>query len=146
MGLLDNPAEVYPLLPPMSPATTYYGGEFHFLLGFGLTQVNCKGECGQSQTYRYLKVCFGGAIGGGFGGGLVHGMDGKTCRSETYAGYFYEAGASLGPWSGGFDIGYNDTGGLIPLPNGPSGVAEGGFGPGFGARLKSTWCYYFPLQ
>jgi len=113
-----------------------------------MTSVTCHDECGKKRTFRYVKVCAGGAIGAGASGGLVSGMGGKNCRSSTYAGYFYEAGASAGPASFGVDVGYTDTGGTIPLPVAPSGVNEFGGGVGgfnFGAWFKSTWCYYIPL-
>jgi RHS repeat-associated protein len=130
--------------------TSYFGGEFHFLLGAGLTSVTCKDECGASQTFRYIKVCGGGAIGGSASGGVVSGMEGKQCRSERYEGWFYELGGSLGPLGGGFDDGFDKRGGDGPgrhLPNGNrSGVSELSLGLGLGLEFKSTWCHYWPLQ
>jgi hypothetical protein len=122
----------------------YAIGEAHYFLGAGLTSVRCKDECGQWQVFRYMKVCFGAAVGGSITGGIVTGMEGKSCRSETYKGYFYETTGAYGFVSGGIDIGYTDTGGSIPLPNGGSGVND--LGLGLGAQASATWCYYFPLQ
>ena len=123
--------------------TSYYGGEGHFFLGGGLTKVTCTDECGKKQSFRYWKVCFGGAIGISGSSGLVGGVNGKSCRQENYAGYFYEAGASFGIFGVGGDVGY--TGAFGELPGGTSGVDEGSFGFGWGVSFKSSWCYYFPL-
>jgi RHS repeat-associated protein len=133
--------------PAIQPPTISFGAEGHYIIGGGLTSVTCTAECGAQRTFRYMKLCFGGAIGAGLGGGLVGNRNGTQCRSETYTGYFYEAGASSGVLSGAFDIGYTDTGGMFPLPNGASGVTETGGGVSLprGALIKSTWCYYFPL-
>jgi hypothetical protein len=99
-----------------------------------------------------MKICIGGAAGGGATAGMVGNMSGKACRSETYKGWFFEAGYTA-PWglSGGIDVGFNETDWHVPgtgvgLPYGMSGVNEGGAGPGFGAGFKATWCYYIPLQ
>jgi RHS repeat-associated protein len=129
---------------PTSDTTTYYGGEFHFFLGGGLSSVRCKDSCGKMQTFRYAKVCVGGAVGGGLSTGVVGGMSGVTCNSDRYAGWFYELGGSLGPLAGGADDGFNNN--RYYLPTGRSGVSEVGIGLGFGFEFKSTWCYYVPLQ
>lgn len=92
----------------------------------------------------FLKVCFGGAIGGSGGGGAVFGMDGKSCRAEDYKGWFYEAGFSVGYATEGADIGYNSDG-PFGMPGSLSGVVEGSIGGGLGAKVKSTWCYYIPI-
>jgi len=128
-----------------SDATTYYGGEFHLFLGGGFTSVRCKDSCGTWQTFRYVKVCLGGAVGGGASTGVVGGMSGQTCNSDRYKGPFYEAGASFGPIGGGFDDGFNNN--RYYLPTGQrSGVSEVGVGLSFGFEFKSTWCLYVPLQ
>ncbi len=124
--------------PSGSHASGYYGGEFHAIVGFGLTSVTCNDQCGKKKTFSYLKLCIGGALGGSGGGGVVFGMDGENCNPDRYKGWFYEAGVSYGYGSAGFDIGYNNDGSL-------SGVTEESLGVGFGAKIKSTWCYYFPL-
>jgi hypothetical protein len=132
--------------------TMFYGGEFHFFGGFGLTAVECQDECGKWQTFRYLKLCGGGAIGGGLSAGMVQGMAGKTCRSKTYEGWFAEAGFTAGLISGNLDKGFNETdhakipGTNAGYPYGGSGVYEGSVGPALGAGLKVTWCYYIPLD
>lgn len=152
MGYGMHPSNVPVTYPPgegPGQETTYYGAEGHFFGGVGMTSVTCHDKCGKKQTFRYIKICGGGAIGAGFGGGLVTGMGGKDCKSSTYAGYFYEGGASFGPWSLGADVGYSDNGGTVPVPTDTSGVNEIGGGLGgfsMGAMFKSTWCYYIPLQ
>lgn len=74
-----------------------FGGvEGHFFGGAGLTRVTCQDECGKWQTFTYIKLCIGGAIGGGASGGVVTNMGGKSCNKKNYAGWFYESGASLG--------------------------------------------------
>ena len=127
--------------------SSMYGAEGHFLIGGGLAAVNCVDECGQERTFRYLKVCGGGAMGISGGAGIVTGMDGKNCRSDNYKGYFYEIGGAIGYLSAGADIGYTN-GGAGGLPDGLSGVNEYHGGPGtkWGVQFKSSWCYYFPLQ
>src|SRR5262249_25637817 len=75
------------------PISTYYGAEGHFFVGTGLTSVTCTDECGHDRTFRFIKVCLGGAVGAGASGGRVMGMSGKKCRADNYRGWFYEAGA-----------------------------------------------------
>lgn len=133
------------------PRTWYYGAEGHFVVGGGLTSVTCTDECGQEQTFRYLKVCGGFAFGAGAAGGVIGGMNGKACRSGSYEGYFAEGGYTAGYFSGGVDLGMTETQWKIPgvgigLPNGMSGVNETGVGPALGAGLKASLCYYIPLQ
>lgn len=123
---------------------TFYGGELHFLVGGGLTALKCTDQCGKKHTFRYLKVCIGGAIGGSGGAGVVGGVDGKSCNQSNYAGWFYEAGISAGPVSFGGDVGYNSDG-PGGAPGSLSGVLESSLSVGFGAKIKSTWCYYFPI-
>ena len=130
---------------PMGLLTTYYGGEGHFFGGGGLTTVTCDDECGKEKTFRYMKVCFGGAIGFSGGGGVVGGMSGTQCNRDTYKGWFFEMGGSYGYGGGGVDIGYNSDG-PFGLPGSLSGVNEGGVSGGFGAKGKATWCYYIPLD
>ena len=130
--------------PSGNAPANYFGGEGHFFLGAGLTTLTCTDNCGKRQTFRFWKICFGGAIGFSGGGGLVAGVNGKNCSADNYKGWFYEAGASYGYGSAGGDVGYNDDGPL-GLPGSTSGVVEGGIGGGLGAKVKSTWCYYFPL-
>ena len=130
---------------PASKPDTFVGGEGHFFVGGGLSSLTCTDQCGRSQTFRYVKVCGGGAIGAGASAGAVLGVSGKNCRSDTYKGWFYEGGYSLGPLSAGVDVGYNNDG-PGGLPGSLSNVVEGGVGLGFGAMAKSTWCYYIPLQ
>jgi uncharacterized protein RhaS with RHS repeats len=138
--------------PPISqPQTTYYGGEGHFILGGGLTSVSCTNQCGQKQTFRYLKICGGFAFGGSAAAGVVGGMNGRSCRSDTYAGYFAEGGYAGALVAGGVDLGLTETAWKIPglgigLPNGLSGVKETGIGPAVGAGVKASLCYYIPLQ
>ena len=124
---------------------TFFGAEGHFFVGAGLVSLTCTRACGKTATFRYLKLCVGGAIGGGASGGGVLGVNGKNCQSNTYKGWFYEGGYSVGPLSAGVDVGYNSDG-----PGGFAGslsnVVEGGVGLGLGAMIKSTWCYYIPLQ
>jgi hypothetical protein len=123
----------------MEPPATYYGGEFYFLAGGGLTSVTCKDQCGAKKTFRYIKVCpFGAAVGGSGGAGMVSGMTGKACDPSNYAGWFFETGVSVGPLSFGGDVGYNSDGSL-------SGVNEVSAGFGIGARFKAIWCYYIPI-
>jgi hypothetical protein len=125
--------------------TSFYGAEGHFFFGGGLTSVTCKDECGASQTFRFMKLCFGGALGAGVSGGVVMGMDGKQCRSDTYKGWFYEVGASIGPLSAGVDDGVDTGEHGVPGDN-RTGVTEISLGVGLGASIKSTYCYYIPLQ
>ena len=138
--------------PRPGTGTSYFGGEFNYVVGSGLTTVRCTLQCGKEQVFRYLKICVGGAAGGGANAGMVGNMNGKACKSDTYQGWFFEAGytAPLGA-SGGFDLGFNETNWKLPgvgvgLPYGMSGVNEAGGGPGLGAGFKATWCYYIPLQ
>jgi RHS repeat-associated protein len=136
------------IIPPSwqrkyEPTTTYYGAEGHAFLGTGLTSVTCTDECGHDRTFRFIKVCLGGAAGAGFSGGRVMGMSGKKCRADSYRGWFYEAGFSAGRASGGADVGY--LGDLTSGPGLTSGVWEFSGGGGWGAEFKSTWCYYFEL-
>jgi len=131
--------------------TTYYGGEVHAVVGGGLTSVTCTDECGNKQTFRYAKICLGYAFGGGVSGGGVGGMKGRSCRSESYSGFFAEGGVSAGLLSGGIDLGATETDWKVPgigmgLPNGLSGVNEMGGGLGIGAQVKASLCYYIPLQ
>ena len=133
-----SPNDYYPPPPPSRP-TSYYGGEGHFFLGGGWTSVTCTDECGEMQTFYYVKTCLGAAAGAGAGMGLVSSMGGTSCRSDTYEGWFFELGGCYGPACGGYDIGYTNTGGH-------SGVNEDGIGPGWGEQFKVTWCYYWLLQ
>ncbi|WP_446011703.1 RHS repeat-associated core domain-containing protein [Candidatus Electrothrix sp.] len=126
-------------------ADTYYGGEGHFILGGGAVALNCTDECGNNKTIRFWKVCFGGAMGVAGGAGVVKGTNGESCRAESYKGWFYEAGASYGYGSAGVDVGYNNDG-PFGLPGSLSGVVEGGIGGGLGAKIKSSWCYYIPME
>jgi hypothetical protein len=137
-----------PYPPGQGPGnqTTFVGGEFDLFGGFGLTSVTCQDECDNFQTFRYLKVCGGLAAGGSANAGFVSNMSGKSCRSDTYKGWFKEYGASIGFLGGGADFGYNSDGLFGLLPGSESGVNEGGMGFGFGASLKFSWCYYLPLQ
>jgi RHS repeat-associated protein len=122
----------------------FYGGEGHFFGGGGLTSVTCRDKCGNPQTFRYWKVCFGAAIGFSGGGGGVIGMDGDNCNADRYKGWFFELGASAGYASAGVDIGYNDDG-PFGFAGSLSGVGEASIGGGFGAKGKATWCYYVPM-
>jgi len=145
----NTPAYVPPTIS--GPQTTYFGAEGQFLFGGGLTSVTCTSECGQKQTFRYLKICSGLAFGGSASAGTVGGMNSKSCRSSTYAGYFAEFGYTGAYVAGGVDWGLTETAWKIPglgigLPNGLSGVKEVGIGPAVGAGLKGTLCYYIPLQ
>jgi hypothetical protein len=124
-------------------SSTFFAAEGHFIFGGGLAEVSCTDECGKRQTFRFMKVCIGGAAGGSFGGGLVTGLDGGNCKAGNYQGWFAEFGASYGIGSGGVDIGFNKTESNVPY--GTSGVNEGHVGIGFGAKLKATWCYYIPI-
>jgi len=135
-----------PYPPGQGPGqeTRLGGVEGHFFGGGGVTRVTCQDECGKWQTFTYIKVCFGGAIGAGASAGVVTNLGGKSCRKENYAGWFYEAGVSAGPISIGVDVGYNNDG-PGGLPGSTSGVNEVGGGGGVGASVKSTWCYYIPL-
>jgi len=137
--------------PGAGDSTTYIGGEFNYGVGGGLTTVRCKLECGKEQVFRYVKICIGGAAGGGATAGMVGNMSGPACRSDTYKGWFFEGGYTAWGLSGGVDIGFNETDWKVPgagvgLPFGMSGVNEAGAGPGLGAGVKATWCYYIPLQ
>jgi RHS repeat-associated protein len=138
----NTPAYVPPSI--REPPNPYYGGEGHFFLGGGLTSITCTTECGKKQTFRYWKVCLGAAVGASASGGVTGGLEGKSCRQENYAGYFYEAGVATGYAGTSLDIGY--TGQFGHIPDGLSGVKETGAGLGLGVLFKSTWCYYFPLQ
>jgi hypothetical protein len=113
--------------------------------------VTCTDECGKEQTFRYIKVCIGGAAGGGFSAGIVDNMDGKSCRVGTYAGWFGEFGYTA-PWgvSGSGDVGLGETDWKIPglgvgLPYGTTGVNESGVGGGIPAGGKASFCYYIPI-
>lgn len=139
-GLMGRAPGRGPYPPGQGPGqeSRFFGGEGHFFIGGGITRVTCQDECGKWRSFTYWKVCFGGAMGGGVGGGLVSGLGGKSCREENYAGWFYEAGVSGGPFSFGVDFGYNSDGSM-------SGVNEMGVGLGAGAKIKSSWCYYIPF-
>jgi RHS repeat-associated protein len=140
----------------------YYGGEGYLgIVGGGLTSVTCTDECGHKQTFRYIKICGGLALGAAASGGGVGGLQGKQCRSESYARYFAEVGGTAYVFGGGFDIGLTDTGSgenggngsgrkgpRIPVPNGFSGVNEVGLGVGtsVGWMGKAVVCWYIALQ
>jgi len=127
----------------------YVGGEVHFFVGYGRTVVFCTDECGYKHQFLFRKVCFGGALGASIGGGLVRGIDGKKCKPETYEKWFYEAGltvptGAIGRVTVGVDVGYDDYN--WGLPGWPTGVVEGGIFPGYGFKVKSTWCKYTYLR
>lgn len=136
----------YPRYPfPSDPPSEnggggYVGGEARFFVGMGKSIVRCINECGLPKKFHYTKFCFGGAIGGSIGGGVLYGMNGKKCRPENYEGWFYEIGASIGKIGIGSDIGYD--GDNWGFPGCPSGTCEIGGGISAGAKFKSTWCYY----
>jgi hypothetical protein len=131
--------------PPPGTDAFSFSMEGHFFGGGGISSVTCTAECGQKQTFRFYKICVGGAWGLSGGGGLVGNMNGTSCRSDTYKGYFYEAGGSYGVCGGGISFGY--YGSFPELPTSPNGVTEwsGGIGLPRGASVKSTWCWYIPL-
>jgi len=159
LGLSDQNRPPIVVFPPNSGQSPLYGPpapeprmsadgrglpsfvseEQHFFVGSGFTRVSCCDENYSKRIFWYRKICFGGAIGFGAGGGaVISGLSGKNCRGKNYEGWFYEFGGSFGPLSGGADIGYNDDGDL-------SGVNElaGGVGASPpGVMIKSTWCYY----
>jgi RHS repeat-associated protein len=137
-------AQGNPMTSGALPDANFYGAEAHFFGGGGATSVTCTDECGKKRTFRFAKVCLGGAMGADFSAGYVTGMEGLKCRADSYKGYFYEAGASWGYGSGGADFGYNSNG-PFGGPGSLSGVNEGSLGFGLGFRLKSTWCYYIPI-
>jgi RHS repeat-associated protein len=141
-----KPVPPYPWnFPPVPaseiPFTRFGGGEAHFIVGMGFSVVKCKDECGKWRAFHYWKWCFGAAAGFSGGGGIVFGMNGKNCRSETYEGWFGEVGGSLGPVSGGADVGY-DNAGPLGLPWHPTGVIEGSGSVGLGIEGKATLCWY----
>jgi hypothetical protein len=141
-----------PIDPPSLPPG-YVGGEADFFFGGGFSRVVCCDENGTKRIFWYSKVCIGGAIGIGGGGGVISGMSGQKCRASNYAGWFYETGISRGIGGGGVDIGYQPFPGTenwpIPMPGGLSGVNEAGGGLGkapIGVMFKSTWCYYMLIS
>ncbi|MGH8051990.1 MAG: RHS repeat-associated core domain-containing protein, partial [Arenimonas sp.] len=99
---------------PRGSGTIFGGAEVHYVVGWGLTSVSCIDECGKKQTFRYQKVCIGGAAGAGATVGMVGNMNGKKCNSKTYEGYFAELGYTAGLVSGGFDLGFNESDWKIP--------------------------------
>lgn len=137
-------AQGNPMTSGVLPDTGFYGAEAHFFAGGGATSVTCKDECGKKRTFRFVKICLGGAMGADFGAGYVDGMEGSKCRADSYKGYFYEAGASWGFGSAGGDVGYNSNG-PFGGPGSLSGVNEGSLGAGLGVQFKSTWCYYIQI-
>jgi hypothetical protein len=143
-----NPPQYYPngqydpVWPPQAPpydGSDFFGGEAHFFVGFGFSSVSCCDENKARRIFKYRKVCIGGAIGIGAGGGtVVSGFSGTKCRGENYAGWFYELGGSVGWVGAGVDVGYTGGGDF-------SGVNAVGGGLGKspkGVYFKSTWCYY----
>jgi len=114
----------------------FVGFEIHFVVGYGQSSVSCCDEELDRREFMFIKSCIGGALLIGFQGGLVLGLDGANCSYDTYDGWFYEGGGSLGPWGLGVDIGYNDDGSF-------SGVGEIGPSLGGGAvGFQSSWCFY----
>jgi RHS repeat-associated protein len=156
LGLLDNPAEVWPLLPPMPPQAWYFSVEGfranpgQLGAGGGVTWITCYDECGKKQSYRYYKICLSGTSGAGASLGMIAGMEGSKCRKDRYAGYFGELGSSFGSWplTWGADFGFNNANipgnNGWPLPGSPSGVSEYGLGLGT-PGLKVAGCYYIPF-
>lgn len=141
------------LQPDLPPG--YVGGEGDFFFGGGFSRVVCCDENGTKRIFWYSKICIGGAIGIGGGGGVISGMSGRNCRATSYSGWFYETGISGEIGGGGVDIGYQPFPGTenwpIPMPGGLSGVNEGGLGIGRGVPIsgllaKSTWCYYILIS
>jgi len=129
---------------PLGLVGKYVGGEGHFFVGYGRTVVSCKDEDGCSHKFLFKKWCFGGAIGGSVGGGLVRGVSGRKCKPSSYEKWFYEAGAAAGIGIAGagvgVDVGYDDSN--WGLPGNWSGTAEVGVHSGYGVKVKSTWCKY----
>jgi len=130
-------------LPPNSdPELPSYvsGMEVGLGVGAGLNKVTCCTEDGTYRTMKFYKVCHGGMVSAGAYGGTVEGMDGESCKPETYAGWFWEWGFSVGPVSGFYDVGLkgDDWNPLSVEPVGPlgfgwpkdpwSGVSEWGLG------------------
>ena len=128
-----------PVTPPVFPDENFVGEEQHFIIGSGFTRASCCDENKTKRIFWYRKICIGGAIGFGAGAGaVITGFSGKNCRGSNYEGWFYELGGSIGPVSGGVDVGYTSGGDF-------SGVNEVGGGLGMsppGVMFKSTWCYY----
>ena len=121
------------------------GFEGHFILGGGISIVQCKDKTGCPRVMTFWKTCLGGAAGGGASPMVVN-MSGERCDPSFYSGWFYELGASIGTIGAGVDVGYgsfdeNGFGSIIP--GSPNGTIEGGAGIGRGlVNFKSTWCYY----
>jgi hypothetical protein len=124
----------------------FFGGEISGpISATGFIRVTCTDECGNKRHFNYVKICVGSSLGAQVVGGGVANMDGESCRSEHYAEFFIEGSASApGAGSAGFDIGLTDTNPHgIGIPNGLSGVVEGGMGAGIGGGIQL--CYYIPL-
>ena len=136
-NMIENNAAIRDNL--ISTSSNFLASELHFFVGMGGIKVSCCDEKKSRRTFKFNKICIGGAIGGSISTGVISGLSGKKCRSNFYAGWFYELGGSVGPVGGGVDYGYNSDGSL-------SGVNEGGVGGGFGAYVKSTWCYYVYVE
>jgi len=126
---------------------TYVGFSFNgawrrfVAFGAGITQVKCKDECQKERRFRYVKVCAGAASGPGAAlvSGRVWNMDGEKCRPETYSGYFLEFGGGVGGAAAGVDFGMTNN--RYYVPNGFSGVNEGGAGGGM-PGVGSMVCWY----
>ncbi|MBN2018730.1 MAG: hypothetical protein JW749_00720, partial [Sedimentisphaerales bacterium] len=125
--------------------SAYGSFEAHFVGGVGMGAVTCIDENGVLNIFYYHKLCIGGTIMGGGGGGLVRGLNGINCRPNNYSRWFYEIGGGVGVGSVGFDIGYDSSN--WGLPGSFTGVFEGGggIGPPGPTKIgfKSSWCYYF---
>jgi len=132
--------------------TTFYGAEFQFFGGFGMANVTCCDEKLIQHKMTFYKVCIGLDVGIAGSGGGVEGMDGPSCKPESYSGWFFETGISIPGWGVGADFGYNDMwkddkdNFLPPLPGDRSDVVEGGGGPSVGLPVKLTWCRYYLLD
>ncbi len=133
--------------------TGFFGGEIQFPFpwpflgnsaGGGVTVVTCKDECDELRTFVFKKYCGGASQGWQVIVGGVQNMDGKKCRAKSYSGYFFEFAAGIGGVSTGIDIGLTDDNGNY-LPDGLSGVNEGGIGPG-SSGLGWQICYYIPID
>jgi len=90
---------------PPEPPSGVSGFEGGLLAGYGRSKVTCCTEDGTYRTMTFEKYCLGGIVGMGAYAGTVKGMDGPNCKPETYAGWFLEFGASIGPVSGFYDAG-----------------------------------------
>ena len=115
-----------------------YGWEAGLLVGVGQSTVCCCDECNYIRIMHFDKVCLGGIAGASVGAGVVAGIDGESCRAESYEGWFSEWGVTAGLVGASANVGMERPDFLSP-----TGVVETQGNAGVGAKAKVfVFCKY----